>query len=154
LLCAAPARTFAAAVKPRFAADPFSLGVASGYPEPDGMVLWTRLAPLPGAPGGGMNPEAVPVRWEVSGDERFSRIAASGTAYADPAWAHSVHVELSGLEAARPYWFRFHAGGATSPIGRTRTAPGPQSNPSRLRFAFASCQQYEQGYYGAYRHML
>jgi len=154
LACAGPVRTLAANPKPHFAADPFSLGVASGYPEPDGMVLWTRLAPLPNAPGGGMDPEVVPVRWEVASDERFGRVAASGTAYADPAWGQSVHVEVTGLEAARPYWFRFHAGSATSPAGRTRTAPAREAHPSRLRFAFASCQQYEQGYYGAYRHML
>lgn len=29
----------------RFADDPFRLGVASGYPRPDGAVIWTRLAP-------------------------------------------------------------------------------------------------------------
>ena len=59
----------------------------------------------------------------------------------------------SGLEPARWYWYRFTAGDATSPVGRTRTAPGITAKPDKLRFALASCAQYEQGYYGAYRHM-
>ena len=139
---------------PRFAADPFSLGVASGYPLPAGVVLWTRLAPVPDAPGGGMAPEIVPVRWEVAKDERMGQIVASGTAYAAPDWAHSVHVEVGGLEPARWYWYRFTAGSAASPVGRTRTAPGATAKPDKLRFAFASCQHYEQGYFGAYRHMV
>ncbi len=138
--------------RPQFNADPFSLGIASGYPLAGGFVLWTRLAPVPDAPGGGMAPVVVPVRWEVARDERFAHIAASGTAYATPDWAHSVHVEVNGLEPARWYWYRFIAGDAASPAGRTKTAPGPSARPDRLRFAFASCQQYEQGFYGAWRH--
>jgi alkaline phosphatase D len=139
--------------RPRFLADPFSLGVASGYPLPGGFVAWTRLAPVPQAPGGGMAPEIVPVRWEVASDERFAQVAASGTAYAAPDWAHSVHVEVSGLEPSRWYWYRFTAGDATSRVGRARTAPAFAAKPDKLRFAFASCQQYEQGYFGAWRHV-
>ncbi len=139
--------------RPRFTADPFSLGIASGYPLPDGVMLWTRLAPVPDAPGGGMGPEAVPVRWQVATDEGMRDVVASGTATASPDWAHSVHVEAKGLQPARWYWYRFTAGDAVSPVGRTRTAPAPGAKPDALRFAFASCQQYEQGYFGAYRHM-
>ena len=139
--------------KPAFLKNPFSLGVASGYPRPTSVTLWTRLAPVADAPGGGMAPEVVPVSWEIARDENMKDIAASGTAYATPQLAHSVHVEPAGLQPNRPYWYRFSAGDAQSPIGHTRTAPGLGSRPSRLRFAFASCQQYEQGYYGAYRHM-
>ena len=139
---------------PRFAAYPFSLGVASGYPMSNGVVLWTRLAPVPDAPGGGMAPEVVPVRWEVARDERMTQVVAAGTAYASPDWAHSVHIEVSGLEPARWYWYRFTAGDVASPVGRTRTAPGATAKPDKLRFAFASCQHYEQGYFGAYRHMV
>jgi alkaline phosphatase D len=80
-------------------------------------------------------------------------LAAAGTAYASPDWAHSVHVEVAGLEPDRPYWYRFTAGDAQSPIGRTRTAPGFAASPRRLRFAVASCQHYEQGWFGAYRHI-
>ena len=140
--------------KPRFASNPFTLGVASGYPLPTGVVLWTRLAPQPAAPGGGLGPETIPVAWEIGRDEQMKNIAASGTAYASADWAHSLHVEATGLEPGRNYWYRFTAGDAQSPVGRTRTSPGFTANPKRLRFAFASCQQYEQGFFGAYRHIV
>jgi len=140
--------------EPAFAAEPFTLGVASGYPNPTSVVLWTRLAPEPLVPGGGMPQVVVPVRFEVADDEKFRNMVAKGVAHATPDWAHSVHVEVDGLAPDRWYWYRFHTGNATSPIGRTRTAPALDTVPSRLRFAFASCQQYEHGYYAAYRHML
>jgi alkaline phosphatase D len=147
-----------ATAPPRFARDPFSLGVASGAPEPDGFVLWTRLAPEPGLAHGGMAPEPIAVRWEVAEDEGFTRIARSGRAVAHPELAHSVHVEVRGLQPERWYHYRFVTGGganqAVSPTGRSRTAPLADSMPTRLRFAFASCQQFEQGYFGAYRHMV
>ncbi len=130
-------------LKPRFVSSPFTLGVASGYPQPGGFVLWTRLAPAPLAPGGGMAPEVVPVGWEVARDERMQQMVASGTAYAAPDEAHSVHVEVAGLAAGRPYWYRFTAGDAVSPIGRTRSAPPP-----------AACQHYEQGYFTAFKYII
>ncbi len=132
----------------------FTLGVASGEPVSDGMVLWTRLAPEPLQADGGMMAKAVPVRWEVATDDRFTRIAASGTARALPEWGHSVHVEVSGLQPARPYWYRFIANGETSAIGRTRTAPAPGASVERLRICFGSCQKYESGYYAAWRHIV
>lgn len=130
---------------PSHSLSPFALGVASGYPHPGGMVLWTRLL--------GVDPVSVPVRWEVAADEGMRRIVAAGSATAEADWAHSVHVEAKGLEPDRWYWYRFTARGAESPVGRTRTAPRPEAAVARLRFAFASCQQYEQGYYGAHRHI-
>ena len=137
---------------PKFSANPFTLGVASGYPQPRGVVLWTRLAPAPLA-GGGMPPQPVDVAWEVAEDQAFRTIARKGTALAGPQFAHSVHVEVDGLEPARWYWYRFHAGTTVSPVGRTRTAPAPDAAAERMRFAYACCQHYEQGYYAAYRHM-
>lgn len=138
---------------PRFTAYPFSLGVASGDPTADGMVLWTRLAPQPLEPGGGMPPEPVMVAWEIAEDEAMTRLVQQGTVSADPAWAHAVHVEVVGLKADRWYWYRFHCGGATSAVGRTRTFPAAGAGAERLRFAFASCQKYEIGHYTAYEHM-
>jgi alkaline phosphatase D len=131
----------------------FTLGVASGAPRPDGVVLWTRLAPDP-LQGGGMGDAPVEVRWEVAQDEAFQRIAAQGKATAQAELAHSVHVEVKGLSPGRPYWYRFTADGVRSPAGRTRTAPADSDEGSQpVRFAFASCQQYEQGYFAAYRDM-
>jgi alkaline phosphatase D len=140
--------------QPRLAGPPFTLGVASGYPTASGVALWTRLAPSPLIPGGGMPPEVVSVDWEVATDERMGRIVQRGVAAATPAFAHAVHVEVDGLEPARWYWYRFRAGGEASAIGRTRTAPAANADAERLRLAFASCQQFEQGYFNAYRHML
>lgn len=151
--CAFGGRAVAAADSLRFADDPFTLGVASGYPTHESVVLWTRLAPVPLAPGGGMPGAAVPVRWELARDERFREVVQTGTSYAEPDWAHSVHVEPAGLEPERWYWYRFTAGGARSAIGRTRTAPLRDAEAGRLRLAVASCQQYEHGYYVAYRHI-
>jgi alkaline phosphatase D len=136
----------------RFDSYPFTLGVASGYPTTDGVVLWTRLAPTP-LQGGGMPPQAVAVRWEVAEDPAFARIARSGTAVAVPENAHAVHAEAGGLQPGREYWYRFIAGGVESPVGRTRTAPRPGEGDERLRIALGSCQQYEQGFFVAHRHM-
>lgn len=136
---------------PSFTADPFALGVASGDPSPDGFVLWTRLAPDP-LNGGGVAGD-VGVRWEVAADDGFRQVVRSGTATASAELAHSVHVEVTGLEAGRWYWYRFSAGDATSSAGRARTMPSPGSLPDRLSLAFASCQHYETGFYTAYEHM-
>lgn len=133
------------------AEEVFTLGVASGEPRPDSVVLWTRLAPRPLQPGGGMPPRAVEVVWELSQDERFEYVDRSGIAVAGPDGAHSVHVEAADLLPDRVYYYRFKAGGQVSPIGRTRTAPDPMQSPARLRVALASCQHYEAGYYTVHR---
>ncbi len=153
LLQALPATSRGALDTGSFDDDVFSLGVASGYPGPDRCVLWTRLAREPLRNGGGMPAITVPVHWEISADETFRRVVRSGTALAEPEWAHAVHVEPMGLEPGRPYWYRFTAGGARSPTGRTATAPERGKPLSRLRLAVASCQQYEHGYYVAYEHI-
>ncbi len=134
--------------QPRFATSPYALGIASGYPVPDGVVLWTRLAPE-----GGMPPAAVEVGWEVAADEAFRNVVRRGRETAVPRWAHSVRAEVAGLDPGRRYFYRFHAGGVTSPVGRTRTSPAAGAGVEHLRFAYASCQHYEQGHYVAYRHM-
>ena len=139
--------------KPVFSTTPFTLGVASGYPEHNGVCLWTRLAPEFLSPTGGMPPEAVAVGFEIAEDEAFKSIVDQGQAWAEPIFAHSVHLETTKLSPGRDYWYRFHVADATSPTGHTRTAPSIHQSPDKLRFAFASCQQYEQGFYGAYRHM-
>jgi len=139
--------------QPRFSSYPFTLGVASGDPTPDGFVLWTRLAPEP-LTGGGMPALAIAVDWIVALDEKMTRVVQRGSVDAEPEWAHSVHVEVEGLLPDRWYWYQFRVGGEVSMIGRTRTAPLPGAAMQRLRFAVASCQHFEQGYFSAYRHML
>jgi alkaline phosphatase D len=125
---------------------PFTLGVASGDPAPDGFVIWTRLAPDPTA-GGGMPPEPVAVGWEVATDATFTDVVASGTASAIAELAHTVHVEVTGLEEGRQHWYRFAVEGWDSPVGRARTLP--TGSPEHLRFGFVSCQNYASGFYGA-----
>ena len=100
-----------------------------------------------------MPPEPVLVKWEVAEREDFREIVRSGTAVAPPQLGHSVHVELDELEPDRWYFYRFHAGDATSPVGRTRTAPAVEVMPERMKFAFTSCQHYEYGYFNGYPHM-
>ncbi|MBB1116867.1 alkaline phosphatase D family protein [Stenotrophomonas sp. W1S232] len=147
----APGRLLA---NPRFTSNPFTLGVASGDPWPDGFVLWTRLAPEPLAEHAGMPMLSVPVRWEVADDPQFRRIVQSGQALARPELGHSVHVEVAGLQPQRPYWYRFHVGSeATSAVGRVRTAPSAGARVDRLRIGVAGCQHYEAGYYTAYAHL-
>src|SRR5262245_40265287 len=116
------ARRVFAQSRPRFTGYPFTLGVASGSPRADGVVIWTRLAPEPLAEGGGMAAENVTVAWEVARDEGFGDVVRSGTRVAYPERAHSVHVEVDGLDQDRGYFYRFRAGAETSVVGRTRTA--------------------------------
>ncbi|MEE1939872.1 alkaline phosphatase D family protein [Streptomyces sp. TRM 70361] len=137
----------------RVTSDPFTLGVASGDPRHDSVVLWTRLAPEPYAPDSGLPARPVPVRWELARDERFRHTVARGTVLAHPEFHHAVHVEVPGLAPGRDYHYRFRAGRWTSPAGRTRTAPAPGALPRELRFGLLSCQAYHQGYYTALGHL-
>jgi alkaline phosphatase D len=139
----------------RFVRDPFTLGVASGMPRPDSIVLWTRLAPEPASPDGlgGLGRLDLALRWQLAEDERFGKIVREGQVTAAAAFAHSVRVKVEGLEPGRVYFYRFFApGGVESPVGRTRTAPAEDARVDRLRFALASCQHYEGGYYAPWRH--
>jgi len=137
--------------------NPFSLGVASGAPRPDGFILWTRLAPEPlsanpAAPGG-MTGGDVPVTYEIAGDEAMRDIVRRGVADAEAAYGWSVHADVSGLQAARHYWYRFRCGDAVSAVGRAVTAVAAATPVERMRFGFVSCANYEHGYFAAYRHL-
>ncbi len=152
----------------RFSDNPFQLGVASGDPLPDGVVLWTRLlgenlssAGSETAVSGiwkkqepGFRSLPTKVQWRVATDDQMRNVVKKGQAVATGELAHSVHVEVSGLQPNREYWYQFSVGSEESPIGRTRTAPVPGAALDQLRFAFASCQHFETGYYTAYEHMV
>ncbi|HEY4164517.1 MAG TPA: alkaline phosphatase D family protein, partial [Dongiaceae bacterium] len=142
--------------------DPFSLGVASGDPAPDGFVLWTRLAPNPlstdpDMPGGMLATAKggvdVSLRYEIAEDPALQHVVQSGLASAEAAFAHSVHLEVTGLKPGRPYWYRFMTDQTTSPVGCVRTAAAPDAPLANLRFGVVSCSNYEQGYFSAYRHL-
>ncbi len=147
------ARASWADARPALPENPFQLGVASGDPAPDGMVLWTRLAMRPLDPDGGMPAVPMIVRWYVSAADSPTQVLRSGESVATPQLSHSVHVELAGLEPDRWYSYWFTCGDYQSPIGRTRTTPVATALPAQLRFAFASCQHFEDGFYAAYAQM-
>lgn len=138
----------------RLAGDPFTLGVASGDPLADRVVLWTRLAPVPLAGGlAGMPDDRFDVTWQVARDARFNRVVAEGTATAEPANAHAVHVDATRLEPATDYFYRFGLDEWTSPTGRTRTLPEPGAAVDRLGLGVVCCQSFGTGHYAAYRHL-
>ncbi|MCX4400782.1 alkaline phosphatase D family protein [Streptomyces sp. NBC_01764] len=143
----------ARAAEPQLPDGVFTLGVASGDPLPDAVVLWTRLAPDP-LNGGGMPDRAVTVQWEIAEDSRFRKPVRRGLAQALPEYGHSVHVDVRGLRPGRAYWYRFRVDGQLSPTGRTRTAPHPRSSGGPLRVALASCQNWQNGYFTPYADML
>lgn len=136
-----------------FTRNPFALGVASGSPTAHSIVLWTRLIDE-GLFGSNLSINPIEVNWELSEDIAFTRPVKSGVSLAVPDLAYSVHAEIDHLPANRWFFYRFRVGGMVSPIGRTRTLPLPNAPVDSLRIAFASCQNYEHGYYAAYKHML
>lgn len=146
-------RTAGADASAIFPNDPFTLGVASGDPDAHGVVLWTRLAPQPLEPGGGMPMNSIAVDWELATDESMKKVVASGVATATPQLGHSVHVEVNGLRPDHWYWYRFRTGDAESPVGRTRTLPAAEAMPEQVRFAVTSCQHFEHGLFTAYEQM-
>ncbi|MBT2489561.1 alkaline phosphatase D family protein [Streptomyces sp. ISL-96] len=137
----------------KIAENPFTLGVASGDPLPESVLLWTRLAPRPLEPDSGLPDKRVVVTWELAHDETFLRIVRGGTATAHPEFDHTLHVEVTGLDPGRPYYYRFRTGTWESPTGRTRTAPAPGTATSRLKLAAVACQAYHHGYFTPYKHL-
>jgi len=139
--------------------DPFPLGVASGDPQPDGFVLWTRLAPDPltedsATPGGlAVRTGDIALQYEIAADPDMRRIVRRGLTLAEADFAYAVHLEVGGLAPGRPYWYRFMTDSAASAIGCARTAPAPGDGLDRLRFGVVCCSNYEQGYFSAYRHL-
>jgi alkaline phosphatase D len=160
------AQRHAVTTQPWWRIDPFALGVASGEPRSDTVVLWTRLypgAPLPGhsATGeelaahmlhasGGAAERPLGVAYEVFTDAACRHRVLQGTTYTSADLGWSVHAQVRGLEPDRPYWYRFRCGNAISRVGHTRTAPTPEARKDRLRLALASCQHYEQGWFAAH----
>ncbi|CAM5294628.1 Alkaline phosphatase OS=Streptomyces fumanus OX=67302 GN=GCM10018772_00980 PE=4 SV=1 [Streptomyces fumanus] len=130
----------------RITADPFTLGVASGDPQPGSVLLWTRLAPAPYQADAGLPAQRVTVSWELALDERFRRVVRRGTATAHPEFQHTVHVEADHLPPGHVFYYRFKAGRWISPTGRTRTAPPEGARVKDLTFGLVSCQRLEPAY--------
>jgi alkaline phosphatase D len=118
----------------------FSWGVASGDPLADRVIIWTRVAPSLGT--------SVAVQWDVARDASFTQMVRRGRALASASTDHTVKVDVLGLPANTPLFYRFIAGGQTSPVGRTRTLPVGQVDEVKL--AVFSCSNYPAGYFNAY----
>jgi len=129
----------------------FGFGVASGDPTARELLLWTRVTPTPEAtPGSGRGPRTR-VTWELAADEAFTQVLQSGVETTDAGRDHTVKVVVRGLTPYTRYWYRFSAGGATSPVGRTQTAPDVHGETNALRMAFVSCSNWTGGFFTAYR---
>lgn len=132
-------------------AHPFSLGIASGDPTHDSVILWTRVAADPFAPP---SDRPVTVGWTVARDAELRDVVGSGVVVALPEHAHCVHVDVRGLAPDQHYYYRFEAFGRPSPLGRTRTLPEPGTPLDQFSIALTSCQEYSVGYFTAYRDLL
>lgn len=117
-------------------------GLASGDPRPDSVMLWTRIEVADAA-------AAEPVRYEVSTDEAFAELVAGGEVMARADDDHTVRIKVTGLSPYTQYYYRFEARGTVSLVGHTKTAPAPDADQP-VRFAFASCQDYNGRYYHAW----
>ncbi len=138
---------------PTVASDPFTLGVASGDPLTDSVILWTRLFPTEPL-ADELSDVDIEVGWQVAADAEMSDVVASGVGTAVAALGHSVHVDANGLAPDTEYFYRFMLDGFETAPARTRTFAAPGTTPERFRFAFSSCQNWEQGYYAAYRELV
>jgi alkaline phosphatase D len=138
---------------PRVGSNPFTLGVASGDPTPDGIVLWTRLAPDP-TNDKALGQRAIPVRWRIARDAAMRQVVAGGYAVATPDLAHSVHVEATGLQPARDHFYQFSVRDEESTIGHFRTAPAHNELLRQMRLAFVTCQDWRAGFFTPYRDLL
>ena len=125
------------------AAAYFTHGIASGDPLADRVILWTRVLP------GSGNVAEVPCAWQVATDATFETVIASGEAVASTERDYTVKVDAVGLASGQSYCYRFMAHGVTSPIGCTRTLPS--GAVSEFKMAVASCSNYPQGFFHAYR---
>ncbi|HTO01805.1 MAG TPA: alkaline phosphatase D family protein, partial [Microthrixaceae bacterium] len=141
-------------VEPLVAAEPataelaaaaFPLGVASGDPLSDKVMLWTRVFPTGTAAEG-----PVEVAFDVATDAEFKNLVVSDIAVAKPELAHSVHVDVSGLKPDTWYYYRFRAGEQASATAQTRTFPAAAADAEKFKFVFASCQDFQWGQYGAW----
>lgn len=127
------------------AEEGFRVGVASGDPLDDRVMLWTRVFPAD------KSTDPVEVAFDVATDEDFEDLVASGIAKAPAELDHSVHVDVTGLSPDTWYYYRFRAGDQNSVVGRTRTFPTADADVDRFDFVFASCQDFQWGHYGAWK---
>jgi alkaline phosphatase D len=121
---------------------PFYHGVASGDPLSNAVIIWTRVTPTG-------NETSFSGSWEMATDTSFGTVVQTGSFTTDASRDFTVKVDVAGLSPNTWYYYRFEVDGVKSVIGRTKTAP--VGGVSQLRFGVASCSDYENGYFNAFR---
>ena len=121
----------------------FPFGIASGDPGPNSIVLWSKVFPA-------NLKEVVNVRWIIATDTTLKNKVGGGTLIADSSSAFTIQLEQQGLKPSTKYFYCFYTATDSSAIGRTKTA---SDNGENLRFAVASCANYQMGYFNAYGHI-
>ena len=132
--------------------DPFTLGVASGDPTDQSVILWTRLA-IDSLNGGGMPAKDIEVLWEVSSTDAFDDIVSSGLVTAEERFGHTVHIDVPLSTGESIVFYRFRIGDYVSPIGKTRLS-SPSGSTTPIKVAAVSCQNYTDGFYNAYADLV
>lgn len=133
--------TEAVAVHFEAALKPFYHGVASGDPLADRVIIWTRVTPEDAL-------ARIPVRWEISKSESFEPLLQSDTTSALASKDYTVKLDVGALEPGTIYFYRFRAMDTYSITGRTKTAT--VGRVDSLKFAVASCSNWEWGYFTPY----
>ena len=126
----------------------FPQGVASADPQPDAVMLWVRVAPLK------HNSQSIPVRVQLADDRAFSEVILESSLWATAESDHTLRFFAQGLKSDHRYYYRFvYDDTVSSPIGRTRTAPAIKAD-RKVNFAWACCQNFEDGFYGSWARMI
>ena len=126
------------------AAARFTHGVASGDPLSDRVILWTRVIPQKAN-------DTLTVFWQVATDQGFARVVASGQTTASAGSDYTVKVDATGLQPNQRYFYRFNARSVSSATGTTKTLPDGLA--TKFTMGVASCSNFPQGFFNAYRHM-
>ena len=121
----------------------FDMGVASGDPKSDSVVLWTRVQRSDSVTGD------IPIRLQVSTSENFSTVLVEERLVATATYDYTVRAKVVKLQPATRYYYRFVAGHDHSVTGITKTTPALDSSPDKLRFAWFTCQDWSVNHWGA-----
>ncbi len=118
-----------------YSPEKFPHGIASGDPLADRVILWTRMPATADS--------SATVHWVVTSDPELKNIVASGTAVVAADKDFTVKVDATGLSPATTYYYAFGVQGGRTTTGRTRTLP--TGDVDRVRLAFTSCANYNNG---------
>lgn len=120
----------------------FAHGVASGDPQADRCIIWTRVTPEPG------DVAARNISWRVTRDPGLRDIVNDGVATTNAGRDFTLKLDVTGLPADSTLYFGFFDGDEASPVGRLRTLP--VGAVEQLRLAVLTCGDYSRGFFNAY----